>query len=72
MRHSVATTVSASLALLLIGVAFVGGAAAQERLGQVPVQGVLHRRGADELQRAMALYHSFAWKAAGPAFTEIT
>ena len=72
MRHSVATTVSASLALLLIGVAFVGGAAAQERLGQVQFKVSCTAEAQTNFNRAMALYHSFAWKAAGPAFTEIT
>ena len=71
MRHSAATTLSASLALLLVGAVFIGGTTAQEQLGQVQFKVSCAAEVQPKFNRAMALYHSFAWKAAGAAFTEI-
>jgi hypothetical protein len=71
MRHSVATTLSASLVLLLIGAAFIGGTTAQEQLGQVHFKVSCTAEAQTKFNRAMALYHSFAFKSAGPAFTEV-
>jgi hypothetical protein len=71
MRHPVATTLAAVLALLLL-IAGITTTVAQERLGQVQFAVSCTAEAQTKFNRAMALYHSFAWKAAGPAFTEIT
>ena len=72
MRRSTATTLSALLALVLTSVAFVTGTVAQERLGQVQFKVSCTAEAQAKFNRAMALYHSFAWKGAGSAFTEIS
>jgi hypothetical protein len=64
MRHSMATTLSVSLVLLLIGVVFIGGTTAQEQLGQVQFKVSCTTEVQAKFNRAMALYHSFAWKPA--------
>jgi hypothetical protein len=71
MGRSVATTLAASLALLLVGVTFIGGTTAQEQFGQVQFKVSCTAEAQTKFNRAMAFYHSFAWKAAGSAFTEI-
>jgi hypothetical protein len=71
MRHPLAATVSVLVAGLLIAVALATGAAAQEQLGQVQFKVSCTAEAQQKFNRAMALYHSFAWKTAGQAFTEI-
>jgi len=70
MRHPVATTLAAVLALLLL-IAGITTTVAQERLGQVQFTVACAPESQAKFNRAMALYHSFAWKPAGAAFTEI-
>jgi hypothetical protein len=70
MRHPMATTLAAVLALLL-PIAGITTTVAQERLGQVQFTVSCTAESQAKFNRAMALYHSFAWKPAGAAFTEI-
>jgi tetratricopeptide (TPR) repeat protein len=62
---------SVVLAAVLIGLPLATGALAQERLGQVQFKVSCTADAQQKFNRAMALYHSFAWKGAQPAFTEI-
>jgi tetratricopeptide (TPR) repeat protein len=62
-----------ALAALVLGAAaLAGGAAAQEQLGQVDFKISCAAEMQPRFNRAMALYHSFAWRSAREAFTEIT
>ncbi len=72
MRHPLATGMSVLVVGLLITTALTTGTAAQEQLGQVQFKVSCTAEAQKKFNRAMALYHSFAWKAAQPAFTEIT
>jgi tetratricopeptide (TPR) repeat protein len=67
----VAATLAALSALLLLGTGSVPTATAQEQLGQVQFKVSCTAEAQAKFNRAMALYHSFAWKGAQPAFTEI-
>jgi hypothetical protein len=72
MRQPLTAGVSVLVAGLFVGSALATGAAAQERLGQVQFKVSCTAEAQAKFNRAMALYHSFAWKGAQPAFTEIT
>jgi hypothetical protein len=72
MRHPLATGISVLVVGLLMATALSTGTAAQEQLGQVQFTVSCTAEAQKKFNRAMALYHSFAWKAAQPAFTEIT
>jgi len=63
--------ISALVAGLLVGTTLATGAAAQERLGQVQFNVSCTAEAQQKFNRAMALYHSFGFKPATQAFTEI-
>jgi hypothetical protein len=71
MRHMAANRLSVVLVAVIASVALATGTMAQEQLGQVQFKVSCTSEAQQKFNRAMALYHSFAWKAAGPAFTEI-
>jgi hypothetical protein len=70
MQREVATRLSVLLVGVLASAALATGTMAQE-LGQVQFKVSCTSEAQQKFHRAMALYHSFAWKAAGPAFMEI-
>jgi hypothetical protein len=72
MRHPLTAGVFVVVAGLFVGSGFGTGAVAQEQLGQVQFKVSCTAEAQAKFNRAMALYHSFAWKGAQPAFTEIT
>lgn len=72
MKQSATTTLCAALTLLSCSLLSVGETVAQEKLGQVQFKVSCTAEAQAKFNRAMALYHSFAWRAAGPAFTEIS
>ncbi len=57
---------------LLVTAALPGAAAGQEQFGQVQFKVSCAAEVQPKFNRAMAFYHSFAWKPAQPAFAEIT
>jgi len=71
MRHRLAATSSVLVAGLVLGATLATSASAQEQLGQVQFTVSCTAEAQAKFNRAMALYHSFAWKAAKQAFTEI-
>jgi len=71
MRHRMTARISALVAGLLVGTTLATGAAAQERLGQVQFNVSCTAEAQQKFNRAMALYHSFGFKPATQAFTEI-
>jgi tetratricopeptide (TPR) repeat protein len=71
MRHPMAETLSVLITSVFVSTALATCAAAQEQLGQVQFKVSCTAEVQQKFNRAMALYHSFAWKGAQPAFTEI-
>ena len=72
MRHRLAAKGSVVVAGLFLVATLATSASAQEQFGQVQFKVSCTAEAQAKFNRAMALYHSFAWKAAQPAFTEIT
>jgi tetratricopeptide (TPR) repeat protein len=72
MRHPLAAKLSVLIAGVFATAMLAPGAVAQEQLGQVQFKVSCTAEAQQKFNRAMALYHSFAWKGAQPAFTEIT
>jgi tetratricopeptide (TPR) repeat protein len=70
MRHQIVTRIGLAVGLLA-AVVLPGAAAAQERLGDVQFKVSCAAEMQPKFNRAMALYHSFAWKSAHKAFMEV-
>ena len=71
MRRRMTAWVVVLAAGLLAGMTLMLGTAAQEQLGHVSFKVSCRAEAQQKFNRAMALYHSFAWKGAQPAFAEI-
>jgi tetratricopeptide (TPR) repeat protein len=71
MRRRMTAWIVVLAAGLLAGMTLTLGTAAQEQLGHVSFKVSCTAEAQQKFNRAMALYHSFAWKGAQPAFAEI-
>ena len=66
------TAIAGLLAALLVATALTNGAAAQDQFGQVQFKVSCAGEAQQKFNRAMAYYHSFAWKPTATTFTEVT
>jgi tetratricopeptide (TPR) repeat protein len=71
MRHRVTARLGVLVTAVVASAALATGTMAQEQLGQVQFKTSCSADAQQKFHRAMALYHSFAWKKANQAFTEI-
>jgi tetratricopeptide (TPR) repeat protein len=71
MTYRIAVRISTVVAAVLVVTVPVAVATAQEQLGQVQFKVSCAGEAQQKFNRAMAWYHSFAWKPAHQAFTEI-
>ena len=72
MRHRLEATSFVVVAALFLGLTLAASAGAQEQFGVVQFKVSCTSEAQTKFNRAMAFYHSFAWKMAQTAFTEIT
>jgi hypothetical protein len=72
MRHPLAPRLSVLIAGVFASAVLAAGTTGEEQLGQVYFKVSCTAEAQQKFHRAMALYHSFAWKKAHHAFTEIT